>query len=89
MYVSSTIRSMYEKHMVWGRCYNLFGCKGILEEYKAFLHVFFRVIEKIDINISEDYEHKSAIKGSHACNILFEFIKSKRIVNHSIDIIEK
>lgn len=55
MYVSSTIRSMYEKHMVWGRCYNLFGCKGILEEYKAFLHVFFRVIEKIDINICEDY----------------------------------
>jgi hypothetical protein len=30
MYISSVIRSMYVKNMVWGKCYNLFGTKNML-----------------------------------------------------------
>jgi len=46
-------------------------------------------MEKNDIIISEDYEHKTNIKGSHACSILMDYIKSKKIVHYSIDLIEK
>lgn len=30
MYVSSILRSMYGKNIVWGKSYNLFGSKNIL-----------------------------------------------------------
>lgn len=55
MYVSSTIRSMVDKNLVWGKSYNLFGYKNVLEEYREFLVVFFRVVEKQDVYISEDF----------------------------------
>lgn len=31
MYVSSVLRAMYGKCMVWGKVYNLFGTKNIIE----------------------------------------------------------
>lgn len=89
MYISSVIRAMYEKNLVWGKSYNLFGAKNMLEEFKGFLNVFFRIAQKNDIYISDDFQYKSAIKGSHICSIVFEYIKSKQIVKQTIELIEK
>ncbi len=56
MYVSSMMRSLYEKNLVWGRYYEIFkDPKDNLNEFICFLKIFFRVVLKHEIFISEDF----------------------------------
>ena len=56
MYISAIIRTMYGRNMVWGKSYNLFrSSKNVLDEYRSFLSVFLKVIQKNDIFISDDF----------------------------------
>ena len=73
MYISAIIRAMCPvNNMVWGKSYSLFRSgKNALEEYRAFLNIFVRVVLKKDLYISDDYDNHSAIKGSHLCSILY------------------
>lgn len=89
MYISAIMRTMFEKNIVWGKSYNLFrSSKNVLDQYKSFLNVFIKIIQKNDIYISDDFENKSNIKGSHLCSILFEYVKKKRIIHHTIEYLE-
>ena len=57
MYVSSVMRSLYEKNLVWGRYYEVFrDPKDNVTEFNNFLKIFFRVVLKHEIFISEDFE---------------------------------
>ena len=76
MYISAIIRAMYERNMSWGKSYSLFRSeKSVVEEFKTFLAVFLKIVEKNDIYISDDFENKSSIKGSHLCSILLRYVK--------------
>ena len=46
---------MYAKNIAWGRVFCLFKTKSILEEFKAFMDVFLRVIENNDFYINDDF----------------------------------
>lgn len=72
MYVSSLLRTFYEKNLVWGRYYDPFSTDKPIEEFKSFLHVFVRLIaNNKDIFVNEEYDQGAIIRGSHACNLLF------------------
>ena len=83
MYVSSIMRGMWQKNILWGKYYDLFANEG-LEEFKAFLKTFVKVVAKKDFYLGEDFEMKSVIKGSHACNLVLKYIKDKHIAHHAL-----
>lgn len=85
MYVSSMMRSLYEKNLVWGRYYETFkDPKDNLNEFTTFLKIFMRSILKHEFFISEDFEATAEIKGSHSLTLVYRFVKEKKLASHCI-----
>lgn len=72
MYVSSVLRTMYEKNLEWGRYYELFTGDKPIEEFKSFMEGLIKImVQGRDIYISDYYEQGSKIRGSHSLNLVF------------------
>ena len=54
MYVSSMLRGMWGKNILWGRSFDLFS-RDALEEFRTFLNVFLKVVADHDISLGLDF----------------------------------
>jgi hypothetical protein len=44
MYVSSILRTIYEKNIDWGRYYELFTSDKPIDQFRSFMQVFFKIV---------------------------------------------
>lgn len=85
MYMSSALRSMYQHHLTWGRSYLLFhDSKNYIAELKGFLNIAFRSLLKRDVQLGAEFESVAKVKGSHACSLVFSYLKERRLVRQAI-----
>lgn len=85
MYLSSHFRSMYQHNLPWGRHYTLFqDSKNYIEELKRFYSILFSTTQNNDISVGAWFEADATVKGSHACSLVFNYIKDRKLVRLSI-----
>jgi hypothetical protein len=53
MYVSSILRTIYERNIEWGRYYELFTNDKPIDQFKAFMHVFVKLVAQKDLYIND------------------------------------
>lgn len=85
MYVSSVLRTVYERNIEWGRYYELFASDKPIEQFKAFLQCFFRLVQQHELYLNDEYEQEAVVRGSHCCSLVYDLVKRKRIVHHALD----
>lgn len=90
MYLSSVFRAMYQSNLPWGRYYHLFhDSKNYVEELRNFYSILLRSCLKKDINIGGEFESQANVKGSHGFSLVFRYMIDRKLVRHSIEVIEE
>ena len=90
MYLSSVFRAMYQSNLPWGRYYHLFhDGKNYFEELRNFYAILFRSCLKKDINVGSEFESQANVKGSHGFSLVLRYMIDRKLVRHSIEVIEE
>jgi len=42
-------------------------------------------VQEHDLYVSDEYEQRAVVRGSHCCSLLYDLIRRKRIVYHALD----